>query len=53
MDKAIKFMIDQLEFEEKEKSLAKLKQENKFYRDLKILKVEILEITGKEKKRNP
>ncbi len=44
-------MIDQLEFEEKEKALGKLNQNNKFYQDLQMVKVEIMEITGKEKEK--
>jgi nitroimidazol reductase NimA-like FMN-containing flavoprotein (pyridoxamine 5'-phosphate oxidase superfamily) len=51
-NEAIKLMIDQLEFEEREKAIGTLNQNNKFYQDLKMFKVEISEMTGKEKRSN-
>jgi nitroimidazol reductase NimA-like FMN-containing flavoprotein (pyridoxamine 5'-phosphate oxidase superfamily) len=50
---AITLMIDQLEFENKERPLGKLNQNNKVYQNLQMVKVEIMEITGKEKRKNP
>lgn len=52
-DTAVPLMIDKMEFEDREKALGKLKPGNKFYRDLQILKLTIVEISGKEKPKNP
>jgi len=52
-DRTIRLMIDQLEFDGKEKELGKLNADNNFYRELQILKIKIVEITGKEKVKNP
>jgi len=49
MDNAIRKMIDQLEKKDKDKEYSKLNATNKFYNDLKILKVVVKEITGKQK----